>query len=68
MSRPQLIKLHRSRQHRILAGVMGGIADAHPVRHYFLRQRGRAGHFNLHYLVVYHAQRHARFLPLASFR
>ena len=27
MSRPQLIKLHRSSQHRILAGVMGGIAE-----------------------------------------
>ena len=27
MPQPQLTKLHRSRQHRILAGVMGGIAE-----------------------------------------
>ena len=27
MSQPKLIKLHRSYQHRMIAGVMGGIAE-----------------------------------------
>ena len=27
MSQPKLIKLHRSYQHRMIAGVMGGVAE-----------------------------------------
>ncbi len=27
MSKPKLIKLHRSYQHRMIAGVMGGVAE-----------------------------------------
>lgn len=78
MPQPQLTKLHRSRQHRILAGVMGGIAEYlgwSPtltrilfVRHHLLLQRGRAGYSGLPHPVDSHAQCHARFLSLTRFR
>ena len=62
MSQPKLIKLHRSYQHRMIAGVMGGVAE------YF----GWSPTVTRILFVIISccsvAQRHARFLPLTRFR